>query len=361
MRLSDEYLDAWSRWLWAEDNDGASGPDFVLTWQLLAADLYADTMADGLAEAWRRFEGLLDWIQARYTYSEADASGFVGLGIPINPSVGPVLEKYRISNSPATADATATRRPTVADHLVGIAQLWREFRPDPEPDDYPSHPIAALIRAWQRLQLLAAPNQRDGRILPAGLGMAGRADPRTRRFFMPAARQGQDAGGQLWLPGFERPRTGPAFPLALYDLGRGADARRQGHGAPLALRLFVEAVLLAPQRERGGPGGVDMRVSLREIRRRLYPDSHKTISTRRIARDVEAAAEALDSMDARFPVDEGRGRVMWRVVNVLGIPHDLDADLTISVRLPPARATRGRSSLTHSSSGARSLAQPTTR
>ena len=350
MRLTDEYLDAWSRWLWADDNDGASGPDFaVLTWETLAADLYADGMADGLAEAWQRFEGLLDWIQGRYTYSESDASGFVGLGMPINPSVGPVLAKYRISDSPVTVEATATRaaycrwprRPTVADHLLSIAQLWEELRPDPEPADYPPNPITPLIRAWQRGQLMAAPNQRDGRILPAGLGMAGRGDPRTRRFFMPASRQGQDAGGQLWLPGFERPRTGPAFPLALYGLGRGADARRQGHGAPLALRLFVEAVLLAPQLERGGPGGVDMRVSLREIRRRLYPASYKTISTRRIARDVEAAAEALDSMDARFPVDEGRGRVMWRVVNVLGIPHDLDADLTISVRLPPGASNAG--------------------
>ncbi len=203
MRLTDEYLDAWSRWLWADDNDGASGPDFaVLTWETLAADLYADGMADGLAEAWQRFEGLLDWIQGRYTYSESAASGFVGLGMPINPSVGPVLAKYRMSDSPATVDATATRaaycrwprRPTVADNLIDIAQLWREFRPDPQPADYPLNPVPPLIRAWQRVQLRAAPNQRDGRILPAGLGMAGRGDPRTRRFFMPASAAGPRRG-----------------------------------------------------------------------------------------------------------------------------------------------------------------------
>ena len=50
--------------------------------------------------------------------------------------------------------------------------------------------------------------------------------------------------GQLAMPGFgETDFDGPALPLALYGLGDTNLQHGGGRGAPLALRLFVEAVL----------------------------------------------------------------------------------------------------------------------
>ena len=47
------------------------------------------------------------------------------------------------------------------------------------------------------------------------------------------------------LPGFEyADYDGPALPLALYELGQDNPHRGGGPAAPLALRLFVEAVRL---------------------------------------------------------------------------------------------------------------------
>ena len=62
-------------------------------------------------------------------------------------------------------------------------------------------------------------------------------------------------GGSAWLPGVDgTSETGivrPALPLLLFD-GAGLASMTQGRGAPLALRLFVEAVLTVPRDQRSG-------------------------------------------------------------------------------------------------------------
>ena len=100
---------------------------------------------------------------------------------------------------------------------------------------------------------------------------------------------------------------------------------------PLALRLFVEAVLCVPMDRRDGLRPVEMSVTLRELRDRLYPDSR--LSTTQVLRALTRAADALDTRDARIPWEDpaiGRGGLR-RVVSVQDLPRGeayLDDELT---------------------------------
>ena len=127
-----------------------------------------------------------------------------------------------------------------------------------------------------------------------------------------------------------------ALPLALYDLGAGP-ASSPGPGAPLALRMFVEAVLSVPMdaRERGQP--VAMSVSLREFLAWLYPT--RTPSPKEYWPKFMAAIKALDSWDAHIPLFDPQTQrsELRRVVSVGGIPRGrnaLDDSVRIIVDLP---------------------------
>ena len=86
--------------------------------------------------------------------------------------------------------------------------------------------------------------------------------------FSPAAHR----RGQMALQGFEyADYDGPALPLALYELGQDNPHRGGGPAAPLALRLFVEAVLAEPYDQRNAGQPVALQVTLRELLDRLYP------------------------------------------------------------------------------------------
>ena len=114
------------------------------------------------------------------------------------------------------------------------------------------NPLAPLLRAWERGQPVEGrPNLRPDRIIPGKLAMVDpshvRADRMMRLFSASAHRE-----GQLAMPGFgETDYDGPALPLALYGLGDTNLQHGGGRGAPLALRLFVEAVLAVRLEDRG--------------------------------------------------------------------------------------------------------------
>ena len=176
--------------------------------------------------------------------------------------------------------------------------------------------------------------RRVDRILPGSVAMIDSRDRRSGRLFSPATHR----RGQQVLPGFEDQRHGPALPLALYHLGNETPDRGGGHGAPLALRLFVEAVLCVPMDRRDGLRPVDMSVTLRELRDKLYPDSRR--STAQVLRELTHAADALDTRDARIPWEDpatGQGGLR-RVVSVQDLPRGethLDDVLSLVVNLPP--------------------------
>ena len=127
--------------------------------------------------------------------------------------------------------------------------------------------------------------------------------------------------------------------LELYQLGQENPQRGGGPAAPLALRLFIEAVLAAPYDERNAGQPVALEVTLRDLLDRLYPGP-------RLPRPNEywpllmSAVEALDSMDARIPwhdPETGRGG-RRRIVSVGDIPRGpgaLKDVVQIIVNLPP--------------------------
>ena len=127
-----------------------------------------------------------------------------------------------------------------------------------------------------------------------------------------------------------------ALPVALYDLGAGAEGLKGGRGAPLALRLFVESILAVRVEDRGRP--VLLSVPLRDFLARIYPNGRP--SPARYWPRLYEAAQALSSNEARIPwYDSGRKTGgLWLAVTVRNIPRGpraLNDDVTIEVYLPP--------------------------
>ena len=216
-------------------------------------------------------------------------------------------------------------RPTFLRSLEQVHERWVQLNPG-------THPLAALVEAWQNRPRPAVRNKRPDRIFPARLGMVDPSDRRAGRLFTPAL---HSPDGQQTLPGFEREIIGPALPLALYDLAA-SKAERRGRGAPLALRIWIEAVLSVPLGARDYPSS--MSVTLRDLLKALYPG--RTPKPNEYMPRLEAAVNALDSPAARIPWEDPvtRRGGLRRVVSVTDIPRGpgkLDDVLTLTVHLPP--------------------------
>ena len=197
------------------------------------------------------------------------------------------------------------------------------------------NPLFPLVRACPT-PVDGKANLRPDRILSAKLAMVAPAHKRAGRLFSPAAHR----RGQQVMPGFElADYEGPALPLTLYQLGEDNPQRGGGPAAPLALRLFIEAVLAAPYDERNAGQPVVLQVTLRDLLDRLYPSPRRPRPNEYWPR-LMSAVEALDSMDARIPWHDpktGRGDLR-RVVSVGGIPRGpgaLDDVVRMIVDLPP--------------------------
>ena len=229
-----------------------------------------------------------------------------------------------------------------AAELVDTAQRWKI-----------PNPLVPLVRACPT-PVDGEANLRPDRILSAKLAMVGPSHKRAGRLFRSAAHR----RGQLVLPGFEHEHEGPALPLALYQLGEDNLQRGGGPAAPLALRLFVEAVLAAPYDERDAGQPVVLQVTLRDLLDRLYPSPRRPRPNEYWPR-LMSAVEALDSMDARIPWhDPETGRSgLRRVVSVGDIPHGpgaLDDAVRMIVDLPPGSGPGPKVSPTLGEWGAKS-------
>ena len=203
-----------------------------------------------------------------------------------------------------------------------------------------ANPLASLLQGWLRRPLpVPASTRTEGRIIPARLAQVDPADRRAGTLFSPAAHLvQQDGGHQHVMPGFEHAQATPALPLQLYDLGIGPGVSA-GRGAPLALRLFVEGVLVTPQwaRDSGLPHPVE--ITLRALLARLYPGGRQPRPNEYWPR-LMRAVEALESPAARVPwydAETGRGGLR-RIVSVGDIPRGpnaLDDLVQLLVNLPP--------------------------
>ncbi len=169
--------------------------------------------------------------------------------------------------------------------LVGIYEHWE----DTASNARPGFPLTPLIRAWfSRPTDVRLNIRKTARIIPGPLAMVDHDHSKAGKLFAYAAHKSPD--GQLTLPGFDRPRTGPALPLELYRLGIGNAANKGGYAAPLAKRLFIEGLLAVRTEDRHGNGLVSVPLTLKELLARLYPGE----STPRPNEYLPKLAEAIE-------------------------------------------------------------------
>ena len=207
--------------------------------------------------------------------------------------------------------------------LGDVVSAWN-VRPkqDSSDEELRRFPLTPIVDAWLRRPRLVRPNARaQNRILPGKLAQAHPTDRRSGKQFSPAAHLSPE---RQFVLGFEdQNRSGPALPIALYDLG--VDHQSAGKGAPIALRIFVESIFAVEMAERNRGQPVAMEISLREFLSWLYPGRRP--SPAEYWPRLMAAVEALDSRDARIPLvdpETGRGGLR-RIVSVGGIPRGPDA------------------------------------
>ena len=215
-----------------------------------------------------------------------------------------------------------------------IHRRWREA--ELESGGPVMHPLGPLVRAWQEHGPIEVfPNiQREDRILPSGCAMVPNDHAKAGKLFAPAAHFTGIGEGQGVLPGFEIQRSQPSLPLELYDLSVGPK-NSLGHGAPLALRLWIEAILAIGLNDRGR-GPVVLKITLRDLLGKLYP--RKRPPRRDYWPRLTRAVEALDkAWIPWFNADIGKGG-RRRIVLVSQVPRGpgaLDDEIKIIVDLPP--------------------------
>ena len=220
-------------------------------------------------------------------------------------------------------------------NVEGVHELWRNADPQPR------HPLAPLVRAWWKRPVeVEDRNDRADPLFPAPLVHVQRNDRRAGNLFSPAVWTATQESGQFDLfPGFGPGEANgplvPALPLALYDLGKGT-AKTRGRGAPLALRIFVEAVLSVPLHARTLNRPVALPPQrFGDLLKALYPNPGFYRPSRNFAAIYEAA-KSLESARIPWEHPDGSG-AMRRVVYARDLPRDgrLDDWVQFVVDLPP--------------------------
>ena len=220
-------------------------------------------------------------------------------------------------------------------NVEGVHELWRDADPQPR------HPLAPLVRAWWKRPVeVEDRNDRPDPLFPAPLVHVQRNDRRAGNLFSPAVWTATQESGQFDLfPGFGPGEANgplvPALPLALYDLGKGT-AQTRGRGAPLALRIFVEAVLSVPLHDRTLNRPVALPPQrFGDLLKALYPNPGFYRPSQHFAAIYEAA-KSLESARVPWEHPDGSG-AMRRVVYARDLPRNgrLDDWIQFVVDLPP--------------------------
>ena len=209
-------------------------------------------------------------------------------------------------------------------------------------DNQPKHFLGPIVAEWQARPPEVDRNDRPDPLFPAPIVMVEKKHRQGLLFSVPAHARATNRGGAMYFPRFaadeEQGRlVSPALPLVLYDLGKGLSDRPQ-RAAPLALRIFVEACLSVPLKERGQDRAVRLPpMRFAEFLKRLYPGGAKNWRRRQLG-ELLNAFEALESSQARISWQgpDGTGGLR-RVVIPIDIPREgrLDDWVRFDVNLPP--------------------------
>ena len=219
-----------------------------------------------------------------------------------------------------------------------VASLYRRWFGQPEPR--PPHPLGLPIRTWLRRPRMVDADKRSNAIVPAPFACVRDLRSECGALFgdMPLpARTGLHAPTQselfASLPGFgpAPPVAVPALPLVLFDAPRMSKSRHRG--APLSLRLWVEAVLSVPRSHRQQTARLT--ITLRDLIAALWPTGWTGPG-----RSGPQLIRALHTVHAaRVPWTNAKGEPAgyWAAVVVRNMPdvHRLDSVVVLDVELPP--------------------------
>lgn len=220
--------------------------------------------------------------------------------------------------------------------LDAVHAVWRKVRAARQKHGHGNktqHPLVPFIELWQRA---AKPDTRRSALFPSES-----IDPREAyTLSLPDVPTSPDMPlgpipDTLYLAGLVPLGTTPGRPasLSLYDRSEGLSSQR-GPGAPMALRVFVEAMTLLWQGERRGRRRV--RLTLRDVRDWLYPNHPERYEAKRIVGPVRRALSQVDHLRVDAILPGAKTSTLWRPVSVTGYPRDsLDSPVIFDIELPP--------------------------
>ena len=201
------------------------------------------------------------------------------------------------------------------------------------------HPLAPLIEAWFKMPTLIEPTDKRAGIVPAQL-----KGNRALGYLAGLPPAEPPIGAQehqlAMLPAIAQPRDSVIPTVVFYTwASAGGQTTTRGHGAPLSMRIFFEVITEMSRDARKRGGRWRLKMTLRDLRNRLYPRAtgqrHDFRPTRDIA-NIHAALFEVDQM--RVPVRYGQHNELadWRPVSVTLMPRpDLNSPIVLDIEVPP--------------------------
>ena len=210
----------------------------------------------------------------------------------------------------------------------------------------PLHPLAPLVDAWQqRPQAESMVDDDRPRIMPRAVAhIENNAESYYLARFGPAVHR--DAGGQLLMGFAEEGERGPTLPANVWTMGL-AEAEKRGAVVPLALRIWIAAVLHTPMHARHGNYPILLNQSdgsaltLRRFLRWVYPS--RPPKPNEYWPRILRAREVINATE--LPYADARGNLWGRQVVRLDTPYTrpgLDDPWPTIVHLPPGDGTGAR-------------------
>ena len=342
-RTADEILDAEARIAWAKmpEHHGAECPP------ALAA----------LTPA-----ALADWAPRTLLEVRGEVVSRLADSLLAAPDLGPLAAWPPPGDwPPSLLDALDPARGARAVFALAVSWLHRSAAPSPDGVAWlvvrvhtawrtapkpPRHPLAPLVDAWQqRPQAESMVDDDRPRIMPRAVAhIENNAESYYLARFGPAVHR--DGGGQLLMGFAEEGERGPTLPANVWTMGL-ADAEKRGAVVPLALRIWIAAVLHTPMHARHGNYPILLNQSdgsaltLRRFLRWVYPS--RPPKPNEYWPRILRAREVINATE--LPYADARGNLWGRQVVRLDTPYTrpgLDDPWPTTVHLPPGDGTGAR-------------------